>query len=94
MNDIRKAKINDDVINIELSNGKKIDANILFTFNEDGDQYIMYEIDNVAYGAKVKPDNSLAPINDDEWELVERIFNEWCEDEDIENEGYLDKEEK
>ncbi|MBD5423383.1 MAG: DUF1292 domain-containing protein [Mycoplasma sp.] len=85
-NKFKEMKINDDVINIELNDGTKVDANILFTFNENGDQFIFYEIDDVAYGAKVKDDDSLIAINDDEWELVEKIFNEWLEEQDQENE--------
>lgn len=85
-NQIKEAKLNDDVINIELENGQKVDANILFTFNENGDQFILYEIDNVAYGAKIKDDNNLEAINDDEWELVEKIFNEWAEDQEEDDE--------
>lgn len=77
----KKAKLsNDNIIDIELENGKKINANILFTFEENGDQFIMYEIDDIAYGAKIKEDNSLVAIEEDEWNLVEKIFNEWMEE--------------
>lgn len=86
-NKMKEAKINDDVINIELEDGTKVDANILFTFNENGDQFILYEIDQVAYGAKVKDDNHLAAIDEDEWELVEKIFNEWVEGQEEDEEG-------
>lgn len=86
-NKMKEAKINDDVINIELEDGTKVDANILFTFNENGDQFILYEIDQVAYGAKVKDDNRLEAIDEDEWALVEKIFNEWVEDQEDDDEG-------
>lgn len=77
----KKAKLsNDNIIDIELENGKKINANILFTFEENGDQFIMYEIDEIAYGAKIKEDNSLVAIEEDEWNLVEKIFNEWMKE--------------
>lgn len=77
----KKAKLsNDNIIDIELENGKKINANILFTFEENGDQFIMYEINEIAYGAKIKEDNSLVAIEEDEWNLVEKIFNEWMEE--------------
>lgn len=82
-NKFSKGKLSsDNVLQIELENGKWIDANILFTFEENGDQFIMYEIDDVAYGAKVNEDNSLVKIEDDEWNLVEKIFNEWLEEEE------------
>lgn len=87
MNNYKDAKLDDGIIKIELEDGKKVEGEILFTFNENGDQFILYEIEEVAYGAKLKDDNSLAPINDDEWNLVEKIFNEWQEEN-------VDKEEK
>ncbi len=50
----------------------------MFTFEENGNQFIMYEIDEIAYGAKIKEDNSLFAIEEDKWNLVEKIFNEGC----------------
>lgn len=87
-------KISDDVLSIQLEDGTTVDAYILFTFNENGEQYIMYEIeqpngdemDYIAYGAKLGPNDEIIPINDDEWEIVERIFNEWVESEEEEEE--------
>ncbi len=78
----KNAKLNDNVLNIELEDGKWVDASVLFTFEENGDQFIMYEIEEMAYGAKVKEDNTLIPIEDDEWDLVEKIFNEWLDEEE------------
>lgn len=84
-NKFSKSKLsNNKILQIELENGKWIDADILFTFEENGDHFIMYEIDGVAYGAKIKEDNSLIKIEEDEWNLVEKIFNEWLEEEDEE----------
>ncbi len=69
-----------NLIDVELEDGKKVSANIVFTFEENGDQYILYEIDETVYGAKLNDNNTLKPINDDEWDLVEKIFNEWLEE--------------
>ena len=75
-----KEKLNNNIIEVELNDGKKVNANIVFTFEENGDQFILYEIDDVVYGAKLNEDDSLKPIEEDEWELVEKIFNEWNEE--------------
>lgn len=75
-----KDNLKNNVIEVELDNGQKVNANIVFTFEENGDQFILYEIDNVVYGAKLNEDDSLKPIEEDEWELVEKIFNEWNEE--------------
>ena len=75
-----KEKLKHNIIEVELNDGKKVNANIVFTFEENGDQFILYEIDDVVYGAKLNEDDSLKPIEEDEWELVEKIFNEWNEE--------------
>ena len=75
-----KEKLNNNIIEVELNDGKKVNANIVFTFEENGDQFILYEIDDVVYGAKLNEDDSLKPSEEDEWELVEKIFNEWNEE--------------
>ena len=75
-----KEKLNNNIIEVELNDGKKVNANIVFTFEENGDQFILYEIDDVVYGAKLNEDDSLELIEEDEWELVEKIFNEWNEE--------------
>ena len=82
-----KEKLKNNIIEVELNDGKKVNANIVFTFEENGDQFILYEIDDVVYGAKLNEDDSLKPIEEDEWELVEKIFNEWNE----ENNQYEDE---
>lgn len=86
--DIKKTDINNNVLTITMEDGKVIDANILFTFNENGDQYIVYEIEHetdneieyVAYAAKLNDDNSIEQVNEDEWPIIEKIFNEWMEE--------------
>ena len=80
-----KEKLNNNIIEVELNDGKKVNANIVFTFEENGDQFILYEIDDVVYGAKLNEDDSLKPIEEDEWELVEKIFNE-CNEENNQDE--------
>ena len=61
-----KEKLNNNIIEVELNDGKKVNANIVFTFEENGDQFILYEIDDVVYGAKLNEDDSLKPIEEDE----------------------------
>ena len=82
-----KEKLKNNIIEVELNDGKKVNANIVFTFEENGDQFILYEIDDVVYGAKLNEDDSLKPIEEDEWELVEKIFNEWNEENNQDEDG-------
>lgn len=84
----KKYNLKNNVLTITLEDNSQIDANILFTFNENGDQFIVYEIEElvnnelqgIAYAAKLREDNSIIPIENDEWEIVEKIFNDWLED--------------
>lgn len=86
--DIKKTDLNNNVLTITLEDGQVIDANVLFTFEENGDQYIIYEIEHevdgeieyVAYAAKINDDNSITQISEDEWPIIEKIFNEWMEE--------------
>lgn len=88
-------KINNNVLTITLENGQIIDANIILTFKENGDQFIIYEIEekndfneySVVYGSKIDENNLIKPIENDEWPIVEKIFNEWVEQNDLNNES-------
>ena len=82
-----KEKLNNNIIEVELNDGKKVNANIVFTFEENGDQFILYEIDDVVYGAKLNEDDFLKSIEEEEWELVEKIFNEWNEGNNQDEDG-------
>lgn len=81
--------LDNNLLTITLEDGTNVDGNILFMFEENGDQFIFYEINDTAFAAKLNPDNSLAEIADDEWELVERIFNEWMEENSDETDGEI-----
>ena len=54
---------------------------ILFSFEANGDEFVLYELEDNAYAAKVDDNGDLAPIEEDEWKLVEKIYNEYMEDE-------------
>ena len=82
-----KEKLKNNIIEVELNDGKKVNANIVFTFEENGDQFILYEIDDVVYGAKLNEDDFLKSIEEEEWELVEKIFNEWNEGNNQDEDG-------
>ncbi len=56
------------------------EGEIIFSFSENGDQYIIYELDNQAFGAKIDENNHLHAIDDDEWPLVEKIYNQYCQE--------------
>ena len=76
----------DKVITITLDNGKKEKALVLFTFEVNGDDFILYELNNKAYAAKLNEDDSLTAVNEDEWNLVEKTYNQYIEAENIKEE--------
>ena len=80
----------DDSIVITDENGKKHNGKILFSFEANGDEFVVYELLDNAHAAKIDDDGSLIPIEEDEWKLVEKIYNEFIEDTDED----LDREEE
>ncbi|MCR8613162.1 MAG: DUF1292 domain-containing protein [Mycoplasma sp.] len=83
-NDFKKQIFFDDhderKISIELDDGAKKEGIIIFTFHNDDFEYILYELDDFAYAAKITSDNALLPIDDDEWNLIEKIYDEFQEE--------------
>lgn len=69
-------------VTITLDDKSTIEAEVVFTFEENGDTYILYAIGDTVYPAKIADDDSLIMIEEDEWEIIEKIFNEFMEDED------------
>lgn len=64
-------------------NNQKREGEILFSFEENGDEYVIYELDNQVFGAKVDQKNDLFPIEEDEWPLVEKIYEQFLNDEEL-----------
>lgn len=67
----------DREIELTLDNGETVTANVIFTFEENGDDFILYEYADNAFAAKVLPDGQLRTLADDEWELIKRIYEEY-----------------
>ncbi|MGL5204634.1 MAG: DUF1292 domain-containing protein [Metamycoplasmataceae bacterium] len=78
-------------VTITLDDESTVEAEIVFTFEENGDTYILYAIGETVHPAKIAEDDSLIMIEDDEWEIVEKIFNEFMNDD--ENDIFEDEEE-
>ncbi|MGL5732929.1 MAG: DUF1292 domain-containing protein [Metamycoplasmataceae bacterium] len=78
-------------VTITLEDDSTVEAEVVFTFEENGDTYILYAIGDTVHPAKIAEDDSLIMIEDDEWDIVEKIFNEFMNDE--ENDIFEDEEE-
>lgn len=70
----------DNKIIVKDEKGKDIEGEILFTFEANGDDFILYSINDEAYAAKIDEAGNLTPVEEDEWKLVEKIYNEFLED--------------
>ncbi len=77
-------------VTITLEDETTVEAEVVFTFEENGDTFILYAIGDTVHPAKIAEDDSLIMIENDEWEIVEKIFQEFMEDE--ENDIYEDEE--
>ena len=81
---------------IIITDDKEEKATILFTFEEEGINYVVFEFDETkeVSAARFEPagDDSIGKLldieTDQEWDLVENIFNQY--EKDLENEALDD----
>lgn len=71
---------------IKDEKGNIKEGKIIFSFTENGDEYVIYQLDEQAFAAKIDENNDLYAIDDDEWPLVEKIYNQYCEENKDDNE--------
>lgn len=76
----------DRTIIVKDENGKEVEGQIIFTFEANGDDFVLYEINDQAFAAKIDEQGNLTPVMEDEWKLVEKIYNEYQEDMESEDE--------
>jgi hypothetical protein len=63
INDLeKKAKF----VTITLEDETTVEAEVVFTFEENGDTFILYAIEDMVHPAKIAEDDSLIMIEDDE----------------------------
>jgi hypothetical protein len=60
------SEIQDNKITITLEDGTVKNGEIIFTFESNGDDYVLYELDDKAFAAKIDENNKLTPIEEDE----------------------------
>lgn len=76
----------DTSIFVTTEDGKKLEGEIVFTFEANGDDFVLYEINNEIHAAKVDEENNLTQLEEDEWKLVEKIYTEWLDEQEEEDE--------
>ncbi|MCP4337223.1 MAG: DUF1292 domain-containing protein [Mycoplasma sp.] len=72
-----KNELEERKINVTLKDGKTVEGEILFTFDANGDDFVLYEINKEVFAAKVNENNELSAVEEDEWPLIEKVFNEY-----------------
>lgn len=72
----------DNKIIIKDEKGNDVEGEIIFTFEANGDEFILYGINDEAFAAKIDEEGNLSPVEEDEWKLVEKIYNEFLEEEE------------
>ncbi len=70
---------NSNKITIIDQNNNKLKAKILFTFNENGDDFVLYELNENVYAAKWKNKSELKSIEKDEWKIIEKIYEDYID---------------
>lgn len=79
-----------DKIFIKTEDGREVEGEILFTFEANGDDFVFYTLEgsDEANVSKVDEEGNLKPVEDDEWKLLEKVFEEYQEDmERLENDS-------
>ncbi len=77
----------DREIEVKLKDGSTAKGEILFTFEANGDDFVLYAINDEVFASKVDEENNLSPVEEDEWPLVEKVFNEFMEEMEGEDEA-------
>ncbi|WP_050707643.1 hypothetical protein [[Mycoplasma] mobile] len=77
-------KINNEIkdlreIDVYDENGKKLKGIVLFTFEEAGDTFICYTIKEEVFFSKLNEDNSLSNLEEDEYKIVEQIWEDFIQ---------------
>ena len=76
----------DKKIIITDETGKKVEGTIVFTFEANGENFVIYELGNNSHASKIDQEGNLRPIEEDEWKYVENIYNEYIETQEEEDE--------
>lgn len=79
-----------DKIFITTEDGREVEGEILFTFEANGDDFVFYTLgdSDEANVSKVDEEGNLKPVEEDEWKLLEKVFEEYQEDmERLENDN-------
>ena len=70
----------ESLIEIKTEDGKTLQGEILFHFEANGDNFVLYEVGEELFAAKIDENNQLQPVEEDEWPMVEKIYNQFIED--------------
>ncbi|QJR44048.1 DUF1292 domain-containing protein [Mycoplasma miroungirhinis] len=71
-------------ITIQDDNGKETEITILFDFEENGDTYLLGVLADLETVVGLKKQNDIyIEIPEDEWEIVEEVFNDFLENNEI-----------
>ncbi|MBU4690772.1 DUF1292 domain-containing protein [Mycoplasma zalophi] len=71
-------------ITIEDDNGQETEITILFDFEENGDTYLLGVLNDQETVVGLKKQNDIyVEIPEDEWDIVEEIFDDFLENNEI-----------
>lgn len=78
---------NRDIIEIKMDDGSTKKGKVVFAFNEAGDDFVVYELDNQTFASIIDKDNNLRVLDDKENEIVEEIYNNYLDSLESEDEN-------
>ena len=69
-----------NTVEITKKDGTVVTGNVLYAFEANGDNFVLYSIQDEFFGAKIMDDGSLKTVENDEWKLLEKIFKKYFEE--------------
>ena len=80
--------VNSEEIIITNKNNKKEKGKILFITKQNDNEYIFYELKNKLFVSKLLKDNKLEDVSEEEWPILEEIYQEYIQENATEEDSY------
>ena len=80
--------VNSEEIIITNKNNEKEKAKILFITKQNDNEYIFYELKNKLFVSKLLKDNQLEDVSEEEWQILEQIYQEYIQENATEEDSY------
>ncbi|MBX4210166.2 MAG: DUF1292 domain-containing protein [Mollicutes bacterium PWAP] len=70
------------IITITMENGKEAEGKVIFTFETNGENFILYEVEGfeTIFAARINEKDELSEVQEDEWPIIEKVYKDFIEE--------------